>query len=215
MLCKCGLLEKGSNNLIPYASKHYLKRGDEEIVAGFKQTYSQECKPYFVGVWDTVAAMGWFWGNEFSDSILNSDIPYGYQALSIDERRKHFVESVWDENARAENQVIEQVWFAGFHSDVGGWHLEAGISDIALRWMLEHAQSKGLRLKEGALDQLNPDPSGALHQSRKGLWRMFRPKVRQIPEHSKLHESVFLRMEDPANSYSPDNLPSQYQKITS
>lgn len=215
MLRKCGLLEKGSNNLVSYTSKHYLKRGDDDVVAGFKQTYSRECKPHFLGVWDTVAAMGWFWGNEFPDNILNHDVPYGYQALAIDEKRKHFVESVWDETARAEHQVIEQVWFAGFHADVGGWHVDAGISDIALKWMLEHAQSKGLRVREGALDELNPDPSGMLHQSRNGMWRIFRPRVRHIPECSKLHESVFSRVEDPANSYRPGNLPNQYQKIMS
>ena len=56
MLRKCGLLERGSNNLIPYASKLYLKRDDDDITAGFKETYSKECKPYFVGVWGLFAS---------------------------------------------------------------------------------------------------------------------------------------------------------------
>ena len=45
MLHKCGLLEKGSNNLIPYASRVYRK-GSPELAAGFKATFSRECKPH-------------------------------------------------------------------------------------------------------------------------------------------------------------------------
>ena len=60
MLHKCGLLQKGSNNLIPYASKIYNKRHNEGIAMGFKQAYSNECKPYFIGVWDTVGPGRWF-----------------------------------------------------------------------------------------------------------------------------------------------------------
>ena len=81
MLHKCGLLQKGSINLIPYASKIYNRRDKHEIAAGFKETYSHECKPYFIGVWDTVGSMGWFWGKKFFDTVLNGDVAYGYQAV--------------------------------------------------------------------------------------------------------------------------------------
>ena len=92
------LLEKAGNNLVPYASKHYLEdAAGYVIVAGVKQTLRSRMHPLFCRrAEDSVAAMGWFWGNEFSDSRLNSDIPYGYQAWSMGERPKHFVESVWD-----------------------------------------------------------------------------------------------------------------------
>lgn len=66
MLRKCGLLQKGNNNLIPYASKIYNKPNNQDIATGFKETYCRECKPYFIGVWDTVGSMGWFWGKNFS-----------------------------------------------------------------------------------------------------------------------------------------------------
>ena len=58
MLFKCGLLQKGSNNLIPYASKIYNTPNNQNIAAGFKETYCHECKPYFIGVWDTVGSLG-------------------------------------------------------------------------------------------------------------------------------------------------------------
>lgn len=213
MLHKCGLLQKGSNNLIPYASKIYNRRGNEDIAAGFKETYSHECKPYFIGVWDTVGSMGWFWGKKFFDTYLNEDVIYGYQAVSIDERRRHFPVSLWNENRKVEGQTIEQVWFAGFHSDVGGSHPDPRMSDITLKWILESAQDRGLRLRDGWMDSLHPDPSGEISESRKGVWRIWRPVVRRIPESANVHSSVLRRMENPASSYSPRNLPAKYHVV--
>ena len=213
MLHKCGLLQRGSNNLIPYASGIYNRRGNDDVAAGFKETYCHECKPHCIGVWDTVGSMGWFWGRKFFDATLNEDVAYGYQAVAVDERRRKFPVSLWDESRKTGGQTIEQVWFPGFHSDVGGSHPEVGLSDISLRWMLERARDRGLRLKEGWADGLNPDPSGQIHQSRKGLWLLWPPKVRRIPDGAMIHGSVFRRMENPASRYHPRNLPTQYLEV--
>ena len=81
MLHKCGLLTKGSHNLIPYAAKAYRGK-DDEIARSFKGNFSRECRPHLIGVWDTVAATGWLcWRKYFSNHRLNSDVTYGYQAL--------------------------------------------------------------------------------------------------------------------------------------
>ena len=210
MLHKCGLLQKGSNNLIPYASRIYNRRDNQKIADGFKQAFSNECKPHFIGVWDTVESVGWFFGKKFRNTILNEDVAYGYQAVSIDERRRFYRPNLWDEAAKKKHQTIEQVWFPGFHSDIGGSHADTGISDITLKWMLENASDKGLSLKEGWVDKLNPNPWGQIHESRTGLWRILPPAVRHIPEDAKIHESVFVRMENPDNRYQPRNLPAQY-----
>ena len=45
MLHKCGLLQRGGHNLVPYASRIYNRRGNEDIAAGFKDTYCHQCKP--------------------------------------------------------------------------------------------------------------------------------------------------------------------------
>ena len=123
--------------------------------------------------------------------------------------------SLWDESRKTEYQTIEQVWFPGFHSDVGGSHPEAGLSDIALKWMLEKARDGGLRLREGWANGMNPDPSGRIHDSLKGLWLLWLPAMRRIPESSRIHASVFRRMENPANRYRPRNLPAQYLEVES
>ena len=140
MLNLCGLLQKGSVNLVPYASRIYNNRDQHNVAPGFKRAFCHECCPYFIGVWDTVGSMGWFWGRKFFDATLHHDVTYGYHAVSVDERRKKFPVSLWNEAAKADRQTIEQVWFPGVHSDVGGSYAEAGLSDVALQWMLEKAE---------------------------------------------------------------------------
>jgi uncharacterized protein (DUF2235 family) len=211
MLHKVGLLQKGSVNLIPYASSVYNTRGNERVAAGFKETYCQECKPYFIGVWDTVGSLGMLYGKEFFDDRLNEDVANAYHAISIDEKRKKFPVSLWDENNLAPNQNVVQVWFAGVHSDVGGWYEERGLSDIALIWMLENAQKHGLRLKEGWKDNRHPDPLSDMHESRTGLWRLWRPAIREIPEGAKIHKSVLTRIKG-KNGYNPP-LPGHYIEV--
>ena len=208
MLNLCGLLEKGSGNLVPYASRIYNNRARHDVAPGFKRAYCRECRPYFIGVWDTVGSMGWFWSRKFFDATLHNDITFGYHAVSIDERRNKFPVSLWNEAARAEHQTIEQVWFPGVHSDVGGSYAEVGLSDITLQWMLEKAEAHGVHLKPSGRNALAPDPSGILHNSRTGWWRLWRPAPRVIPRGSRVHGSAQVRMGNPKLAYSPSNLPS-------
>lgn len=107
------------------------------------------------------------WRDYFSNTRLNSDVAHGYQALSVDEKRKHFNFRValWDKRDIPEGQTIEQVWFPGFHADVGGQKADRAISDISLKWMLKHAESKGLILRENWEESLSPDPSGEIKPS--------------------------------------------------
>ena len=137
----------------------YNTRNNEVIADRFKDTFCHPCKPYFIGVWDTVASLGYFFGRRFFDATLHRDTPYGYHAISIDEQRKKFLPSIWDEDRVADGQRVEQVWFPGVHCDVGGSYPEAGLSDGALMWMLRHADNAGLRLKPGWEARYTPSPS--------------------------------------------------------
>ncbi len=211
MLHKVGLLQKGSNNLIPYASSVYNTRGNGPIAEGFKKTYCHECKPYFIGVWDTVASLGLWLGKEFFDDRLNRDVTNAYHAIAIDEKRKKFPVSLWDETELAPGQNVQQVWFAGVHSDVGGWYDERELSNITLIWMLENAEKHGLRLKQGWRDRLHGDPLGAIHESRTGMWRIWPSVTRKIPEGAKIHKSVLIRTQGMPD-YTPQ-LPTQYIEV--
>ena len=155
MLFKCGLLQKGSHNLLPYVSKLYNARGNDEIAKGFKNTYCHECKPYFIGVWDTVASLGHFYAKRFFDPNLHGEIMFGYHAMSIDERRKKFPVTLWDETKKRSQQTIEQVWFAGVHSDVGGWYPQRGFRGMHLT--PDDPTPCGRRLRR-------PHPRGAIGQ---------------------------------------------------
>ena len=209
MLFRCGLLEKGSVNLVPSVSKIYHGGDPDNIARGYKKTFCRECRPHFIGVWDTVRSFGWFLGRTFFDATLNRDVSYGYHAVSIDERRKKFPVSLWNEARKAPGQTIEQVWFPGVHSDVGGWYTESKLSDIALQWMLKKAEAQGLRLENGWCDSLDPDPLGRLHNSRTGGWRLWCPVSRRIPEGALVHRSVRVRMNDETLGYEPFNLPRE------
>lgn len=211
MLHKVGLLQKGSKNLIPYASRIYNNRGNDDIAEGFKATYCHECKPHFIGVWDTVASLGLFYGKQFFNAKLNPDIANAYHAISIDEKRKKFPVSLWDENNLEPNQTVEQVWFAGVHSDVGGWYDQRGLSNITLMWMLDNAEKHGLRLREGWRERIHPNPLDETHNSRTGFWRLWRPAIRKIPQGAKIHESVLIRAKEMEN-YTP-LLPKDYKEV--
>ena len=212
MLHKCGLLTKGSMNLVPYMEDIYHKRGNDEIAVGFKRSFSRECRPHFIGVWDTVASIGWIRRKQFSNNRLNPDVAHACQVLALDERRHHFRVSVWDETGLPVGQTIEQVWFPGYHGDVGGQESDRRISDISLEWMLGHAESKELKLRPDWRESLNSDPSGDLERSDKLLWRLG-AKDRIVPNGSRFHGSVIRRMEDLGKEYRPGNLPGSYVEV--
>ena len=182
ILRKCGLLTKGSNNLLPYARRIYEGSCDRRAYM-FKSAFSREYKPHFIGVWDTVASVGWVRRQYFRDRRLNSDVAYGYQALSVDERRTHFRVALWDESDICDGQTIEQVWFPGFHGDVGGQDKkDRRISDITLKWMLRHARRRGLILSKDWGANLHPHSSGFIKPSNRGVWRLFPKKNVGLPK---------------------------------
>ena len=212
MLHKCGLLTKGSENLVPLVTSIYSSNGNDNIAAGFSRSFSRECKPHFIGVWDTVASIGWVRRKQFSNNRLNHDVAYGYQALALDERRHHFRVSQWDETDVPAGQTIEQVWFPGCHGDVGGQESDRRISDITLEWMLRHAEDKGLRLRPDWMESLSTDHLGETRRSDRHIWRLG-AKERHIPDGARIHRSVLQRMADRDNGYQPGNLPGSYVEV--
>ena len=131
----------------------------------------------------------------FHNARLNEEITHAYHAVALDEARKDFPPCLWDESAAKPGQTVEQVWFAGAHSDVGGWYDERGLSDIALRWMLENAGNCGMRLKREVFANVKGDPLGKLHNSYTAFWRFRGKHKRQVPAQGKVHKSVQTRME--------------------
>jgi uncharacterized protein (DUF2235 family) len=100
-----GLVSRGNEPLVPYAIRmlvaiqHAKGEGDREqrrryfqLAKDFQETFSRApCKPWFVGVWDTVSSVGWI-ENQLRLPFVadNPGIQIGRHAIAIDERRTFF-----------------------------------------------------------------------------------------------------------------------------
>ena len=213
MIFKCGLLRAGHDNLIAYASKIYNIEDNAGVAGSFMHAFGRCCPIHFIGVWDTVESLVMNASKRFHDATLNPDVRFGYHALAIDERREDFLPSPWDETRAVAGQTIEQVWFAGVHSDVGGWYDDRGLSNISLHWMLGKASACGLRLAMPTEERLRPNPHGQGHRSDTGFWRIRGRGERAIPDGARIHRSVIARMRNAANGYRPENLPKAYDVV--
>jgi len=171
-----GLLEKNhapeaDPNDNPIVVKGYkLYREPDEAsgsqdVEDFRIKYSSRTvRIKFIGVWDTVGSLGVPVDflkmlndrYEFHNVKLGDMIDHAFHALAIDEHRKIFEPTLWNSKPE-ENQEVEQVWFAGAHSDVGGGSDVPSLSDLALRWMQDKADLDGEGLKFD--DSQKPDAS--------------------------------------------------------
>ncbi|MCG8579294.1 MAG: DUF2235 domain-containing protein [Bacteroidales bacterium] len=189
MLGKVGLLERGRNNLISYASKMYRTQKNESIAHEFKSTFSRVCKVHFIGVWDTVKSVGIIPPRKFPNTKLSAEVAHARQALAIDEQRTMFQPCVWEED---EDRDIVQKWFAGVHSDIGGYYDEAGLSNITLHWMIEEAVDKGLIINKNLLSNYQPDETDEMHNPLKPYWWVLGWRRRKISPVC-IHKSVYLR----------------------
>ncbi len=185
----------------------------------------------FIGVWDTVGAVGTpFY--EIIDILNKSNSFYSQkpgrvkracQALSIDDQRMTFRPELWDETD-AKPEQIEQVWFAGVHSNVGGGYPKQGMSLVALDWMMAQAEKSGLRFITAARDYVSTeqDVHGELYNSRSGLGVYYRWQPRNIfklcqDRHittPKIHVSVYERIAQSTADYAPGNIPFCSQVVS-
>lgn len=170
----------------------------------------------FVGVWDTVGALGipddmallnvldnpknW----QFHDCTLAGNVLCARHAIALDERRASFTPTLWIDPATnapyANSGRVCQLWFPGVHCDVGGGYSACGLSDITLKWMLDEAAAQGLRFRPGMVAQLKPDPQGPLHDSVRGVFKALRTRPRNIPrfpDSSYLHSAAIARHNSP------------------
>ena len=190
---------------------------------------------HFLGVWDTVVAYGlpvdeltqavdkWVWPMKFRDDSLLPNVQYARQALSLDDERRTFHPIPWNEaklkGTKEGNQPdrLEQVWFAGAHSDVGGGYPDDGLSYVPLCWMLQEAADQGLRLEPSVFDSYIAlaAPTGRIYDSRSGFgvfWR-YQPRDAQLLMGEGItpivHGSVMMRMTCGSDGYAPISLPER------
>ena len=216
MLHKVGLLGQNAANHVEYAAKIYNRKSNVRVASGFKKTFSRPAPVHFVGVWDTVESLVLNEGKRWTNAKLNPEIAFAYHALAIDERRKDFQPCLWDDGNIQSGQTVEQVWFAGVHSDVGGYHPKRGLANISLHWMLTKVEAAGMEVDRARLraPRYQPDPHGESQESYTGFWRFRGGHSRNIPAGSKVHSSVWTRQAKSSNHYAPSHLPKKTEVST-
>jgi uncharacterized protein (DUF2235 family) len=224
LLRNCGLLKKIHADKIPDAYGLYRRadppshpQGDE--AKDFRGQFSREIPIKFIGVWDTVGALG-IPGNilrgltdnlwEFHDVKLSRIVEHAYQALALDEKREDFQPTLWEQQPDADHQHLEQVWFAGVHCNVGGGYDDSGLSDLAFLWMQQKAAACGLAFDAAYINtKIKPNPAGVLRDSRTGLFHLRPDFIRPIGQGKNAHESVHQSVRSRSQAdpkYQPTNL---------
>lgn len=159
---------------------------------------SRRIKIKMLGIWDSVATIGFPVGNisRFSRNALKFHNPRPsslyenvFHALAIDEHRKGFRPTLFhdyihhtetpaqilDNRAKLEAR-IEQRWFCGAHGDVGGGD-NIEVSNAPYGWILSKAQNLGLELND-AIPITTNLPSVPLNDSYKAFLKGLYPILR-------------------------------------
>jgi len=167
MIRNCGLiLPKHLAMRVPLAYGIYRTRGDDAdsfTAKLFRSSFCREIKIKFVGVWDTVGALGIpldilkdlnmkFY--EFHDTKLSKIVENACHAIAVDEHRGEYDVCVWNPET-APAQKLEQRWFAGAHCDVGGGYPDRRLSDTTLRWIQDKASALGLAVDSVQVGEKN------------------------------------------------------------
>ena len=224
LINNCGILKRSDARLIADAWKIYkspLKKNhpNEYNAKKFRKDHSHpSCKVHFIGVWDTVGALGIPFSlmglfeshDEFYDTKMGSNVSIARHALAIDEKREDFEPTIWLSRPGVD---LKQVWFAGVHSDVGGSYppdKESGIqaSDTPLKWMLDEAHEAGLGIEPHLQTSITDGSQGKLNKSRKHVYRFKSPLHRPLvikDKPTKIHSSVKIRYARDPN-YRPPKL---------
>lgn len=197
LISECGLLVAGSPLSVSQLYARYRKRkvtsirqlahkpdSDLTIEERWLKLYSRAIAIWFIGVWDTVGALGIPFGNipfisrsqyNFLQTDLWIDNDAAYHALAIDEHRHAFAPSLWTwpyaQGDRAamgafafpDIKKVEQRWFAGAHANVGGGYADDVLAQRPLTWLVEKAKSKGLTFKNLPAD--SGDERGQVNNS--------------------------------------------------
>lgn len=129
-----------------------------------------------MGIWDTVGALGvpgflmaaplLNKSHQFHDAELSSSVVSARHAVAIDEHRKTFPSSPWNnmdhlnkvrlgvetlDDTPREKWPYRQEWFPGDHGSIGGGGDIDGLSSFTLQWIAEGAAKAGLSLRENQL----------------------------------------------------------------
>ncbi|MFC1602943.1 T6SS phospholipase effector Tle1-like catalytic domain-containing protein [Pseudomonadota bacterium] len=172
----------------------------------------------FVGLWDTVASFG-LPGNNINLSYtltLPRNVKRCYHALSLDERRLTFPLTRVDADAYSttndeDDQIVREVWFRGFHSDVGGGNKNDELSSIPLVWMFHMAKMSGIEISQEDIGRYTALCNAEAKCKKPGM-DLIPNKKRTIHRSDLVHETV-TRREDITRWFEANNPPKGLQIV--
>lgn len=189
----------------------------------------------FVGLWDTVGAYGLPFEElqrllplaRLPNRNLSSIVICAYHALSLDDDRRSFHPILWNEGGTYDSKRIQQVWFPGVHSNIGGGYPKDKLSYVSLNWMVAQAKSLGLKFHDDHIKEFREQASahGELYDPRAGLGCYYRYSPRPVTRlcndaaHGvtikcpKVHESTFKRIMEGRVAYGPIGVPLVYDLV--
>jgi uncharacterized protein (DUF2235 family) len=181
-IAKCGLLASGAPLSVNQLYARYRRasavktirtlfdeqQADKTALSLEEQwmlKYSQAIDIDFLGVWDTVGALGLPFGDlpilgkqdmQFLNTGIRISNKFAFHAVAIDEHRKVFSPTLWTvdypkaapppHHHRTLAQV-EQRWFIGAHANVGGGCENDLLAQRPLKWMMDKAAAVGLAFR--------------------------------------------------------------------
>lgn len=182
----------------------------DRFAGGLSRTISKGSLAFpikFLGLFDTVKGTG----------IIGPDITWPYtnqlpnverdaHAVSIDENRKPFHESLISQPPRKPGQVRDEMWFAGIHSDIGGsFDGHPGLGKITMRWVLDKAIAAGLQVRAARYANrytLAESDATEPPNANTGLpWKVAGHANRTIPPGARVHLSVATRRDHAGSKY--------------
>lgn len=184
LIGKCGLLSSGAPLSVKQMYERYRRasavktlrtlsdeqqsgKADFSLEERWLLKYSQPIDIDFLGVWDTVGAMGLPFGNlpilgkqdmQFLNTGLRVSNKFAFHALAIDEHREAFAPTLWTvdyvkdappPHHRRTLQEVEQRWFIGAHANVGGGCESDLLAQTPLKWLMDKAAAQGLTYRRG------------------------------------------------------------------
>lgn len=201
-----------------YYQKNALTRRGKIFVRHY--THRRPVRIEMIGVWDTVKSLGVPvpllsrfapMATEFHDHNLSPIISNAFQALAADENRRAFAEIPWTCRPNWQGR-LEQVWFPGAHSDVGGYIFELPgarpLANLSLVWMLERASECGVPLPDGWQQEFPVEPLAPMQGPYAGSSKYFlfrRPRHFGALSTDQVHKSIHER---------ETNLPNYHTRLT-
>ncbi|MHC4845333.1 MAG: DUF2235 domain-containing protein [Planctomycetota bacterium] len=225
MVAACGLLDLREEDIdeqwerVGYAYERCYRVDPDDrpdLEAKKRWALHRPVKIRFIGVWDTVGALGipddlailnlldkpenW----RFHDASLGDDVVTARHAVALDEQRASFAPTLWEEKP---GRDVAQVWFPGVHSDVGGGYGDNRLADGALAWMIREAKAADLVFDDDMVAQLKADERGTLHDSVRGVFKGLRTRPRAVPylldENAPIDDSATNRHRTPPITQAP------------